>query len=320
MSNRVRVGIVLPSREAAIAGDPSARRLIDLAVLAEQFGFDSAWAGDAPFARARFDPLTLLAAVAARTDRLTVGTAIVLAVLRHPLLFAHAVATLDRVAEGRLVLGVGAGWVQSEFDAVGARFNQRVGRLMETIAICRALWRRSSDANPEPLEFEGRYWSFDGIRLFPAPTRPEGPPLWLGGSSDGTIKRTAAHFDGWFPNSPSPEAFAQGWSKVRDLAGARELTPALYVTVNVNPDARAAEEETAQYVLDYYGMPVETMRKAQAYYAGDAAGCRQLLQAFIDAGVSHLAVRFSTLHPEPQVELFAREILPAITRSQSGRI
>jgi len=123
---------------------------------------------------------------------------------------------------------------------------------------------------------------------------------------------TAAHFEGWFPNSPSPEAFAQGWSKVREFAGARDVTSALYVTVDVNPDARAAEKETAQYVLDYYGTPVEVMRKAQAYYAGDAAGCRQLLQAFIDAGVSRLAVRFSTLDPEPQVELFAREILPAI--------
>jgi len=119
-------------------------------------------------------------------------------------------------------------------------------------------------------------------------------------------------FRGLVPELAIPEAFAQGWSKVREFAGARDVTPALYVTVNVNPGARAAEEETAQYVLDYYGMLVEVMRKAQAYYAGDAAGCRQLLQAFIDAGVSHLAVRFSTLDPEPQVELFAREILPAI--------
>jgi probable F420-dependent oxidoreductase len=313
MRNRARVGIVLPSREAAIAGDPSARRLVDLAVHAEQLGFDSAWAGDAPFSRPRFDPLTLLAAVAARTDRLTVGTAIVLPVLRNPLLFAHAVATLDRVADGRLVLGVGAGWVQSEFDALGARFDQRVGRLLETIEICRTLWRRSSEADQQPAKFEGRYWSFDSIRLFPAPTRREGPPVWLGGSSEGTIRRAAAHFDGWFPNAPSPEAFAEGWSKLRDQAGDRDVTPALYVTVNINPNARTAEEETAQYVLDYYGIPLEIMRRGQAYYTGDAAGCAHMLKAFIDAGVSHLAVRFSTLHPERQVESFAQEVLPAIT-------
>jgi len=310
--SKVLVGIVLPSREAAIAGDPSARRLVDLAVQAEQLGFDSAWAGDAPFARPRFDPFTLLAAVAARTDRLTVGTAIVLPVLRHPLLFAHSVATLDRVAEGRLILGVGAGWVQSEFDAVGARFDQRVGRLLETVEICRTLWRSSSQGGQQPVKFEGRYWKFDDIRLFPAPTRPDGPPLWLGGSSEATIMRTASRFDGWFPNSTTPEAFAQGWGKVHELAAGRDVTPALYVTVNIGPDAHAAEQETAQYVLDYYGAPLATMRQVQAYYAGDVAGCTRLLQDFIEAGVRHMAVRFSTLDPAPQLERFAQEVMPSL--------
>ena len=152
----VRVGLVLPTREAAMSADPSARRLIDLAVLAERSGFDSVWAGDAPFARPRFEPLTLLAGVAASTERLTVGTAIVLPVLRHPLLFAHAVATLDRVAEGRFMLGVGAGWMRSEFDAVGASFDQRVGRLIETMEICRTLWRSASESEMIPPIVWGR--------------------------------------------------------------------------------------------------------------------------------------------------------------------
>src|SRR5438309_7491925 len=100
-----------------MASRPSTAPVLEFAERAEMLGFDSVWAGDAPFARPRFDPLTLLAAVAARTERLIVGTAIVLPVLRHPLLFAHTVATVDRIAEGRFVLGVGAGWMQTEFDA-----------------------------------------------------------------------------------------------------------------------------------------------------------------------------------------------------------
>src|SRR5207248_6807211 len=139
---------------------------IDLARRAEEAGFDSVWAGDAPFARPRFEPLTLLAGVAARTERIGVGTAIVLPVLRHPLLFAHSVATVDRIAEGRLVLGVGAGWMRSEFDAVGAPFDQRVGRLLETMEICRALWRAAGDPEPKPVSFTGRYWSFEELSLF----------------------------------------------------------------------------------------------------------------------------------------------------------
>ena len=285
---------------------------MDLAVRAERLGFDSVWAGDAPFARPRFDPLTLLAAIAARTERIQVGTAIVLPVLRHPLLFAHSVATLDRIAEGRLVLGVGAGWVQSEFEAVGARFDQRVGRLLETIEICRLLWQAASRPEPQPVTFEGRYWSFSDIRVFPEPTRPEGPPVWLGGGSEGTLKRAARGFDGWMPTSPSPEAFARGWEAIRGHAPEREITPALYVTVNVNADPAEAETETARYALDYYGVPLDAMRQVQDYYAGDAAGCIDRLHAYIAAGVTHLAVRFSTLEAETQVERFAQEVLPAL--------
>src|SRR5205823_6869894 len=124
----VGMGVVLPTREAAMAGGPEVEPLLAFAERAEELGFDSVWAGDAPFARPRFEPLTLLAAAAARTRRVTVGTAILLPALRHPLLLAHAAATVDRIAEGRLVLGVGAGWVQQEFDALGVPFDQRVGR------------------------------------------------------------------------------------------------------------------------------------------------------------------------------------------------
>src|SRR5438093_6968614 len=168
MAGDVRIGVVLPTREAAMAGRPDVGPLLEFAARAEELGFDSVWAGDAPFARPRFEPLTLLAAVAARTRRVTVGTAILLPVLRSPLLLAHAAATVDRVSDGRLVLGVGAGWVQQEFDALGVPFDQRVGRLLETIEICRRVWR----ADDESVSFHGKYFSLDDVHLFPPPTRP----------------------------------------------------------------------------------------------------------------------------------------------------
>jgi hypothetical protein len=127
MGEDVKLGVVLPTREAAMTGRPEVEPLLEFAARAEDLGFDSVWAGDAPFARPRFEPLTLLAAVAARTRRVTLGTAILLPALRHPLLLAHAAATVDSVSLGRVVLGVGAGWVKSEFDALGVPFDQRVG-------------------------------------------------------------------------------------------------------------------------------------------------------------------------------------------------
>lgn len=195
----VRIGLVLPTREAAMAGRPEVEPLLRFAEAAETAGFHSLWAGDAPFARPRFEPLTLLSAVAARTRRATIGTAILLPALRHPLLLAHAAATLDRVAGGRLVLGVGAGWVQHEFEALGVPFEQRVGRMLETIEICRRVWRAASEQGADPpdapghgeaaavpgVDFDGRYWQFRGVKLFPPPVDPEGPAIWLGGGGAG---------------------------------------------------------------------------------------------------------------------------------------
>src|SRR5262245_30850508 len=96
-------GYLLPTRDHAVRGDFAVRPLVDQARRAEALGFDSVWAGDSPVTRQRADPLTLLAAVAATTERVTVGTAVLLPALRHPILLAHQLATVDRIAEGRLV-------------------------------------------------------------------------------------------------------------------------------------------------------------------------------------------------------------------------
>src|SRR5512134_1878754 len=103
----VKVGVLLPTREAVMSGRFETAPLLDMAERVEAMGYDSVWVGDSLLARPRFEPLTLLAAVAARTRRVGLGTAVLLPALRHPLLLAHAAATVDRLAEGRLVLGVG---------------------------------------------------------------------------------------------------------------------------------------------------------------------------------------------------------------------
>src|SRR3990172_711669 len=107
MTPRIHIGVLLPTREAVMSGRPEAAPLLQIAEGAEAAGYVSVWVGDSPRARPRFEPLTLLAAAAARTRRVTLGTAVLLPALRHPLLLAHAVASVDRIAEGRLVLGVG---------------------------------------------------------------------------------------------------------------------------------------------------------------------------------------------------------------------
>src|SRR5438552_16505341 len=138
-------GVLLPTREAIMSGRPETAPLLTMAERAESAGFDSVWIGDSITARPRHEPLTLLAAVAARTKRVSVGTAVLLPALRNPVVLAHVVGTLDRVAEGRTILGVGiaadAPAIRKACAAAGAPSDRRVGRFLETLEICRALWR-----------------------------------------------------------------------------------------------------------------------------------------------------------------------------------
>src|SRR4051794_13069362 len=159
------IGLLLPTREQAINGAFEAAPLLDLARRAEALGFDSVWVGDSLIARPRLEPLTVLAAAAAVTTRVTLGTAALTAVLRPPLIGAHTVATLDHVARSRLILGLGAGFplpeTKEEFGAAGADFTTRVGRLDETVALWRQAW--NSTRTGAPRDFAGRYWTADGL-------------------------------------------------------------------------------------------------------------------------------------------------------------
>jgi alkanesulfonate monooxygenase SsuD/methylene tetrahydromethanopterin reductase-like flavin-dependent oxidoreductase (luciferase family) len=139
---KLNLGYLAPTRERIMEGRHETAPLLALAEHAEALGFESVWVGDSLLARTRHDPMTLLAAIAARTRRAALGTAVLLPALRNPVLLAHQVATLDRPAEGRLILGVGIASdvpnIRAEFEAAGVPFEKRVGRLVESMALCRA--------------------------------------------------------------------------------------------------------------------------------------------------------------------------------------
>jgi alkanesulfonate monooxygenase SsuD/methylene tetrahydromethanopterin reductase-like flavin-dependent oxidoreductase (luciferase family) len=135
-------GFLLPTREIVMTQEvPNFRQILDLAEHAEALGFDSVWVGDSVLARPRFEALTTLAAVAARTQRVKLGTAVLLPMLRQPVVLANEVANLDHVAGGRLILGVGIGnnnpAVAQEFAACGVPIARRVGLFEESITLMR---------------------------------------------------------------------------------------------------------------------------------------------------------------------------------------
>src|SRR5437868_1820041 len=179
-----------------MSGEPPAKPLLALAERAADLGFDSIWVGDSVLARPRHEPITLLAAVAARLKRVELGTAVLLPALRNPVLLAHQIATLDQISEGRLILGVGIAAdvpnIRAEFVAAGVPFEKRVGRMLEGLRLAKALWTGA------PVDWDGRWMVEHGI-LGPTPHRPGGPPIWIGGSQPASLERAGRHFDGRLP-------------------------------------------------------------------------------------------------------------------------
>lgn len=312
----VALGVLIPTREAIMSGRPATAPLLTMAERAEAAGFDSVWIGDSLTARPRHEPLTLLAAVAARTRRVRLGTAVLLPALRNPVVLAHIVGTLDRIAEGRVILGMGIAAdtppIRREFAAAGVPWDRRVGRFLETLAICRALWSR------DHVSFDGKHFTLADVTLEPKPHRLGGPPIWIGGSGP-TALREAANFDAWFPTGPHVEFFAEHFPRIQAAARAAGRAPdavtgAAYVTVALDPDTARAEQRLNGFLETYYAAPASAIRARQASYAGPIEGCAQWLQRWIDAGARHLMLRFAGGDQLAQVEETAARLLPRLER------
>ena len=296
-----------------MAGAPETAPLLDIAERAEALGYDSVWVGDSLLARPRHEPLTLLAGVAARTRRVLLGTAVLLPALRNPVLLAHQAATLDRLSEGRLILGVGVATdvpsVREEFEAAGVPFEKRGGRMLEGLRLCRALW------SGEPVDWDGR-WRVKGGTLGPTPHRPDGPLIWGGGSAPAALRRAAGHFDGWFPTGPDAAGWGAQWHEVRTFAAeagrtAEDLTGAVYLTLAIDEDETAGNTRIDAYLERYYGAAPAVLRRRQACFAGPAAAAVDWLAGYAEAGAEHLVLRFVGDH---------HAMLDAVSRIRPDRI
>jgi len=279
-------GLLLPSREALLWAGSDFGLVVEAARRAERAGYDSVWAGDSLLARPRGEPITLLAAVAGATTRVTFGTAVLLPLLRHPISLAHALATLDRISGGRLIVGVGPGaelpGTHAELAALGVPSDRRVGAMLGAVERCRRLWR-----NEEP-----------GIELQPRPLQPGGPPFWLGGSGPRMLRLAGTTFDGWLPFSPTPGEYATGLRAVREAAEGAGRDPesiptGTYLTVAIADGASTAAEQLDAYMRAYYGVPAEVMSKAQACHAGTLESAAEWFAEYRDAGARHLVVRLA---------------------------
>jgi alkanesulfonate monooxygenase SsuD/methylene tetrahydromethanopterin reductase-like flavin-dependent oxidoreductase (luciferase family) len=309
-------GYLLPTREMVMApGVPDFASMIDLAERAEGHGFDSVWCGDSVLARPRLEALGTLSAIAGRTSRVKLGTAVFLPALRHPVVLANEVANLDIVSNGRVILGVGIASkspaVQKEFDACGVSFRHRVSIFEECVTIMRKLW-----TEPE-VTFDGRHFQLDGVSLGLRPVQKGGIPLWMAASAEKPQRRMLQMGDGWFPNSTSPEAFSEGWQQIEALAeetgaDAGRLHKALYTTLNINDDKSQAEREMREFIEGYYNTPYETMARSQSVFTGNVQEVIGWLKGFIAAGAQTLVIRFGGPDQSGQLQLCGKEVLPQV--------
>ena len=191
-------GVILPN----YGKDASPDAIRRTAALAEELGFDSVWTtehiivgpeGVDPYGRV-YDPLVTLGWIAGWTQRIGLGTSIVLVPLHNPMHLAKEVATLQELSGGRFQLGVGMGWHRDEYDFMGVPFEGRGRRANEAIRLMRALWDGAGD-------FEGEHWSFHNATAEPHPSPP--PELWVGGSSAPAIRRAVELGDVWHPSRGS---------------------------------------------------------------------------------------------------------------------
>ncbi len=292
---------------------PAIDEMRELVELVDACGFNSLWVGDhISFPVAILDPLLQLAQAAVVSRRLVLGTSVYLLPLRHPAPVAKQVATLDHLAEGRLIFGVGVGGeFPKEYEVCGVPINERGARLSEAITIMRKLWSGAPASHPG-----GCYSAFESVAMQPPPRQAGGPPIWCGGRSEGALRRTGRLGDGWLAYVVTPEMYGDALRKIADAAAGRALTrfgTGHLLFTRLDQTYEAALEAATITLSQRYAMD---FRRAAARYAalGPPAQVAQRIRDFHAAGVRHVLLDFVGPYEQrdQQIRWFARDVLPLL--------
>lgn len=314
-------GYVLPTRGVVLASVDSLEQtarvdaeVLGLARRAEALGYDAVWAGDSVLAKPRLEPLTTLSAVAGVTDAVTLGTAVYLPALRHPVHVAHASATVDLVSGGRLALGVGVGVgpdVEAEHDSLEVPYGRRGAVLEEALEVITGLW------DDGPVTTGGEF----ALEEADIGLRPPGPPpIYVASATFDPRKgfprpireRIAAHGDGWLPIGMSTDMYRGGIERAREIVADAGRDPdafdAAYYHDVVIADSEAAAIEEARTFLDQYypawgPLSDEDIRRKGAF--GPPSVVAEHLEAYADAGVETFVTRFTAPDQREQLRRFA---------------
>jgi len=281
-------------------GMEDAHGVVDLAVRAEELGYESVWASEHVFNvsyvydrignRPYYEPLTMLTYVAANTTSIGLGTSVLVLPYHNPIRLAKVAATLDVLSKGRLMLGVGVGVIEEELEAMGSAFEDRGAISDEAIAIMKELWTK------EDPSFQGKYHRFSGMKFTPKPVQKPHIPIVIGGTSRAAIRRAARSGTTWHPTALAPEALAEGMDYLKEQAVKAGRDPS-EISVSVSA-AIGSTHNHNRYSLGEE--PEEILERSQKY---QEMGLERLLVSPNTRDQSQL---------RPIMEMLAEVVIPVV--------
>ncbi|HEY7163328.1 MAG TPA: LLM class flavin-dependent oxidoreductase [Candidatus Binatia bacterium] len=308
----MKFGVFLP-----VSGRAATRTTLrQAAQQAESLGYDSVWSADriiipweiktvypyskeatfiVPPDRPFLEPLTCLAFLAGCTEKIILGMSVMVLPYRHPLYWAKIATTIDQLSTGRLIMGVGVGWMQEEFAAMGAPFKERGEVSDEQLRLLERIW------TDEHITFHGKHYSFDDIAFGPKPFQKPRIPIWVGGEGKLAQRRAGTYGDAWFPYFVriTPKELAERFENVRRAAR----------------EARRDPDQIAFACCLPIELTAGDVAQEPDYLKGSASQVGEALKKFIAVGVTHIGLQFMIPHyPErqQQIERFAKEVLPSL--------
>jgi probable F420-dependent oxidoreductase len=276
------------------------------AVRAEELGYDSVWVSDhvvvpdanlERFGAAVYDPLITLAVAAGATKRVQLGTTVLIVPYRNPVVTAKMVSSLDALSGGRVVLGIGAGWVEEESSMLGVPFAERGPMTDEYMAAMRELW-----TSPAP-SFNGKYTQFDRLHFEPKPVQKPHPPIWVGGHARASLRRAAEIGAAWHPINRSADEIRAGCVELKQLCQVRG---------RAKPPAVTLRNDV--FVLRP-GQTIPPPVHGGSVVGGEPAALADQIRELEAAGVEHLVLEF--LAPDgadlaQQMAIFAERVRPKL--------
>jgi len=272
--------------------------ILEISITSEELGFDSLWVSDHivlpkehnGFGNIFYEPLVTLSYIASQTKTIKLGTSVIVLPYRNPVVFAKSISTLDVLSGGRVIIGIGAGWLKKEFQALGANYEERGKITDEYLELMNELYTSESPA------FNGNYFNISDISFNPKPLQKPHPPIWVGGSSKNALKRAVKYGNGWHAVGYTPQEIKDKKEELKDLFAEYNKTDNNFI-ISVRKNLQITSREVSE--------EKETLR-------GNTEKISNGIDAYKNAGVNYLVFQILSSDLEGVIgtmRTFSKEVI-----------